>query len=163
MKKSIALVTLTFLFAGFIYSQDAVTKSGRLRDLAVKQVVATTFDNEGKPYIIFFWSTSNPASGQMLNIIAAKYADWQKETGVKIITVAVDDVQNAAKVGSFIQSNKWVYENYLDQGQDYMNVMHVNNVPYVFVFNGRKEITFQFSYNDGDETAIYDALKKTVN
>jgi len=164
MKKSTVLIAVALFYTGLVFSQEPVSKSSRLRDLAGKQVIASTFDNAGKPYIVCFWATSSIASQQLLNTIADQYAGWQKETGVKIITVAVDDAQNSSKVTPYIQSKGWLYENYLDQDQDYMHTMHVNNIPHVFVFNGQKEIIFQLSnYNDGDEQAIYEAVKKTLN
>jgi len=164
MKKSIVLIAVTLFYTLLVFSQDAGYKTSRLRDLAGKQIIASTFDNAGKPYIVCFWAIGNGASQQLLNTIADQYAGWQKATGVKIITVAVDDAQNSAKVIPFFQSKGWVYENYLDQDQDYMHAMHVNNVPHVFVFNGQKEIIFQLSsYNEGDEKAIYDAVKRTLN
>ena len=164
MKKSIVLLSVILFHTCFLFSQDTGGKSSRLRDLAGKQVIASTFDNGGKPYIVCFWNTSNPVSQQLLNTIVDQYPGWQKETGVKIITVATDDAQNAAKATAYIQSKGWVYENYLDQEQDYMHAMHVNNVPHVFVFNGQKEIILQLTtYTPGDEQVIYDVVKKTLN
>ena len=68
------------------------------------------------------------------------YEDWQKETGVKLVAVSIDDVRNAAKVGPLVNGKAWTYDVYLDQNQDLKRALNVNNVPHTFLLNGNGEI-----------------------
>ena len=148
------------LFAGLALSaQTSVSTNSRLRDMAGKQIISSAFDNQGKPYIVCFWSFRNNDSQEFLHTAAANYKQWQAKTGVKIITVAVDEEQHQGKVFPYIQARGWTYENYVDENQEYKKLMNVQDIPHIFVFNSRKEIILELhSYQAGDELAILQAL-----
>jgi len=159
MKK---ILLVAFLFLGgrtAVISQSPDTQVGRLRDLTGKQVIASTFDNAGKPYIICFWSRANADSYRFLSKMNELYKSWQEQTGVKLITVAVDEATGSDKISPFIQAKGWKYENYIDEEQGYKKLMNVYDIPHIFVFNGKKELILQLSaYQEGDELAIFTAL-----
>src|SRR5687767_12983238 len=111
--KRILLVALLFIIGSSeVISQSSDTQTGRLRDMTGKQVIASTFDNAGKPYIICFWARGNADSYRFLNRMSELYKTWQEQTGVKVITVAVDEPTGSDKISPFIQAKGWKYENY---------------------------------------------------
>ena len=156
-------ILIAFLLGGMspLFSQTSVAKKNNLKDLAGKQIISSTFDNGGNPYIICFWGRESYNSHDFLNVVAGQYKNWQNETGVKIITIAVEEAANRGKVLPFIQSKGWDYEYYIDEDQGYKNLMQVYDIPHIFVFNGNKQMVLQLqSFQAGDELAIYEALKK---
>ena len=59
-----------------------------VKTLDGKTVNTSKFSNEGKPMIIDFWATWCKPCKKELDAISEVYADWQKETGVKLIAVS---------------------------------------------------------------------------
>jgi thiol-disulfide isomerase/thioredoxin len=126
-----------------------------------KTINTGKFVNDGKPIIISFWATWCKPCKKELDAIAEVYADWQKETGVKLIAISIDDARSASKVGPDVKSKAWEYEVYLDSNSDFKRAMNVNNVPHTFIIDGNGKIVWQHnSYAEGDEDHLLEALRK---
>jgi peroxiredoxin len=175
MKNIIASLAIGLLFSTAAIAQDstkadpAVQKTGEkvpavtVKTLDGKQINTSTFSNDGKPMIISFWATWCAPCKKELNAIAEEYADWQKETGVKLIAISIDDSRNSAKVKPYVDSKAWEYDVYLDENQDFKRAMNVNNVPSTFVINGKGEIVWQInSYVEGGHAKILEEVKKAM-
>ncbi len=135
-----------------------------LKTLDGKTVNSANFDNEGKPMIISFWASWCTPCKKELNNIAEVYSDWQKETGVKIIAVSIDDSRNVTKVQPYVDAQSWEYEVLSDANGDLKRALNVNTIPHTFLVNGDKKIVWQHtSYVEGDEFHLYDEVKKLVN
>jgi len=168
--KYIALLLICFcLSLVSAQAQTAPNATGRklptvdLKGLDGKTVNTKTIENGGKPVIISFWATwCKPCITELINI-NDKYADWQKETGVKVIAISIDDARNSIKVAPFVKGKGWDYDVYLDQNQDLKRAMNVNNVPHTFLLNGNMEIVWQHnSYAEGSEDHLFELVKKLV-
>ena len=123
----------------------------------------STFSNHGKPIIIDFWATWCKPCVAELTAIDDEYADWEKETGVKIIAISVDDARTMGKVQSFIREQGWTYDVYLDPNQDFQHAMEVINVPCTFILDGTGKIVYiHNSYMQGDEKGLHAALLKAA-
>jgi len=98
-----------------------------------------------------------------LNTIAENYKDWEKETGVKLVALSIDDARTTASVGPFVNGKGWDYEVYLDPNGDFKRAMNVNLVPHTFLMNGKREIVDQHtSFAPGDEEQLYEKIKKVA-
>ena len=140
----------------------AQVPSLQLKDINGKTVnTANIIKNNGKPVIISFWATWCKPCLRELKAIHEVYADWQEETGVKMIIVSIDQTQDANKVKPLVDGNGWEYEVLLDPNSDFKRAMNVQNVPHVFVLDGKGKIVYNHAgYVDGGEEDIYEALEK---
>lgn len=167
MKK--IFLSFAVLFA-FIFTGNAQNNSGTpipavdVKTVDGKTINTSKFSNDGKPIIISFWATWCKPCKKELDAIAEEYTDWQKETGVKLIAISIDDARSSGKVGSDVKSKGWEYEIYVDENADFKRAMNVNNVPHTFIIDGKGNIVWQHnSYAEGDEVHLYEALKKIAN
>jgi cytochrome c biogenesis protein CcmG/thiol:disulfide interchange protein DsbE len=169
MRNTILVLFSCLSISAFAQDNAAAAQDKQARSLpavSVKDLTGTTistsaFDNRGKPIIIDFWATWCKPCIEELNTIHEVYADWQKETGVKLITISVDDARTMQRVAPFVNSKGWTYENYVDPNGDFKRAMNVNMPPQTFLLNGKKEIVWQHvGFAEGNEDELYEALKK---
>lgn len=165
-KTTITILILSiFLHIGNTMAQSSTRK---LPSIDVKTLDGKTFNtskisNDGKPIIISFWATWCKPCKKELDNISEEYSNWQKETGVKLIAVSIDDARGAAKVPAEVKSKGWEYEVYIDQNQDLKRALNINNVPHTFLLNGKGEIVWQHnSYAEGDEDKLFENVKKVA-
>lgn len=134
-----------------------------LKDIAGNTRNTSKFSNDGKPMIIDFWATWCKPCIEELNAINDNYPQWQKETGVKVITISVDDPRTMTRVAPFVNAKGWTYESYLDPNGDFKRAMNVNMPPHTFVLNGNGEVVWQHvGYSEGNEEEVYEVIKKLV-
>lgn len=80
--KKLLLTFVAMAIAMVTYAQlPAVT----LKTMDGKTISTDTLSNNGKPFIIDFFATWCKPCNRELKAINEVYADWQDETGVKIL------------------------------------------------------------------------------
>lgn len=167
MKRSIIRLASFFLviiaFCSFHFSEGGKIPSATVKKLDGSKINTSTFSNQGKPIVISFWATWCKPCKKELDAIAENYTEWQKETGVKLIAVSIDDARSSSKVLPDVKAKGWEFEVYLDENQDFKRAMNVNNVPHTFLINGNGEIVWSHnSYAEGDEEILYENIKKLI-
>src|ERR1041384_7857682 len=161
MKKILLLSAAVFLMCSAFTSDGDKIPSATLKKLDGSKINSSTFSNDGKPIIISFWATWCKPCKKELDAIHENYAEWAKETGVKLIAVSIDDSRSSGKVVTDVKSKGWEYEIYIDENQDFKRAMNVNNVPHTFLVDGNGRIVWSHnSYNPGDEEKLYEHVKK---
>ena len=91
------------------------------------------------------------------------YADWQDETGVKLIAISIDDSRSISRVAPYVMSSGWEYEVLLDPGKEFARAMQVINVPHKFLVDGSGKVVWSHNnYAEGDEEELYEELLKLV-
>ena len=134
-----------------------------MKSLDGKTINSSTFSNDGKPIIISFWATWCSPCKKELNAVAEVYSDWQKETGVKLVAISLDDSRSSSKVEPYVNSKGWEYEEYIDLNSDFKRAMGVNNPPHTFILDGKGNIVWQHvGYKDGDESQYIDVVRKII-
>src|SRR5258706_2395387 len=163
-------IIASFIAAGCFFAFSALAQSpakGRsIPSVAVKTLQGeatntSSISNDGKPIIISFWASwCNPCIEE-LNNIADVYPQWQKETGVKLVAVSIDDARTSQRVTPFVNGRKWPYEFLLDPNSDFKRSLNVNMPPHTFLVNGKGEIIWQHvGYVDGNEDELFEQVKK---
>ena len=156
--KKILMMAMMVVAAVALHAQ---VPNVQLKDINGKTVqTASIANNDGNPVIISFWATWCKPCMRELKAIHEVYADWQDETGVKMIIVSIDQAQDANRVKPMVDGFGWEYEVWLDPNGDFKRAMNVQNVPHVFVLDGKGKIVYNHTgYTDGGEQDIYEALQ----
>lgn len=160
MGKRFCLAALLLLGVVASYAQ---LPSVTLKDINGKTVDTAKLQNDGKPFIISFFATWCKPCNRELKAISEVYADWQDETGVKVIAVSIDQAQNVAKVKPLVDGYGWEYEVLLDPNSDFKRAMGVNMIPAVFVIDGDGKIAESRSgYTDGSESHLIEKVRELI-
>ena len=155
MKKILLVAVIIFSTLNVVAQLPDV----RLQDINGKTIQTGSITNNGKPIIISFWATWCKPCLRELKAIHEVYPDWQDETGVKMIIVSIDQAQDANRVKPMVDGFGWEYEVLLDPNGDFKRAMNVQNVPHVFVLDGKGKIVYNHAgYVDGGEEDIYEVL-----
>ena len=156
MKKFLLAVVALFLSV----SAFAELPSVQLKDIDGKRVDTAKLNNDGKPYIISFFATWCKPCLRELDAVNEVYADWQDETGVKLIAVSIDKAQDESKVKPLVNSKGYEYQVLLDPNGDFKRAMGVNMVPTVFIIDGKNNIVeTRTQYTDGSEEHLIEAVR----
>lgn len=163
MKARKIFLTMLLLF-GCMTTAMAQLPSVQLKDINGKTVDTATLQNDGKPFIISFFATWCKPCNRELKAINEVYADWQDETGVRVVAVSIDEAQNAQKVKPMVDSFGWEYEVLLDPNSDFRRAMGVNMIPHVFVIDGNGKIAESRSgYTEGGEQHLIEKVRELLN
>ncbi len=114
---------------------SAQLPSVELKNLEGKVVNVSQLSNDGKPFVISFFADWCHPCKRELRAIHEVYADWQDETGMKLIAVSEDEAHNINKVKPTVESEGWEYDVLLDPNGDFMRAMGVQAIPHIFVLD----------------------------
>jgi thiol-disulfide isomerase/thioredoxin len=120
-----------------------------------------TLSNGGKPFVIDFFATWCKPCNRELDAISELYADWKKETNVKIFIVSIDQGQNINKVKTLVDNHDWEYDVLLDPNGDLKRAFGIQMIPYVLVVDGRGNIIYRHAgYTDGEESELIEKVRE---
>jgi len=130
-----------------------------LKDINGKTINIAKYNNSDKPVVVSFWATWCGPCIKELKAINEVYAKWQKELGVELVAVSIDDSRTKSRVKPQVNGAGWKYTILLDENHELKRAMNVVNVPYTVVIH-KGEIKFKHSnYTPGIENKIYEELK----
>lgn len=158
---------LKFLLANALImactAASAQLPSVMLKTLDGKTVDTSKLNNDGKPFIISFFATWCKPCNRELKAIHEQYADWQDETGVKLIAISIDQAQNINKVKPLVDSEEWEYEVLLDPNSEFRRALGVQMIPHVFIIGGDGKIVESRSgYTEGGENHLIEKVRELV-
>lgn len=157
-------VLLVFAFLAIVGIAQAQTLPAvTLKDINGKTVQTDKLSNDGKPFIISFFATWCKPCNRELSAISEVYADWQDETGVKLIAVSIDQAQNINKVKPLVDSNGWEYDVLLDPNSDFKRALGIQMIPYVIIVDGKGNIVYKHNgYTDGAEKELIEKVRELI-
>ena len=137
--------------------------SVKLKTLDGKTVDTSELSNDGKPFVISFFATWCKPCNRELKAIHEQYADWQEETGMKVIAISIDQAKNIHKVKPLVDGEEWEYEILLDPNSEFRRAMGVQMIPHVFIIGGDGKIVESRSgYTDGGENHLIEKIRELV-
>jgi cytochrome c biogenesis protein CcmG/thiol:disulfide interchange protein DsbE len=164
LMKSLILLSLAAVLSIATQAQVTALPSVTLKDMDGKNVNTADLSNDGKPILVCFWATWCSPCKKELNTYADYYEEWQKETGVKIYAVTIDDQRTVNSVKPYVNSVSWEYEILSDVNKTFSQAMGVNSPPHTFLLNGKGEIVWQHvGYTPGDEEEVHEQLLKLAH
>jgi len=159
MKK--ILLFICILFSITVFSQKGIPNV-KLKDLEGKTIDIGEFNKSDKPIIISFWATWCGPCLKELGAIADDYAQWQKETGVELIAVSIDDAKTIKKVKPLVAGKGWNYKVLLDENGALRRAMNVVNVPHTFIVYKGRLVSEHTSYVPGVEKKLFKQIKELI-
>ncbi|KAF0128545.1 MAG: alkyl hydroperoxide reductase/thiol specific antioxidant/Mal allergen [Bacteroidetes bacterium] len=159
--KNLFLLLLLGLLSLNISAQESTLPKVMLKTLDGQSFNTSGISNDGKPIIISFWALWCKPCQKELDAFNESYEEWQKETGVKIYAVSIDDSRSTARVAPLVKGKGWEFEVLLDPNGDFKRAMNVNMIPHTFLLDGSGKIISQHtSYFEGAELELYEKVKK---
>lgn len=163
MKKVFVYLALTMLMSLASGTASAQLPVVTLKTMDGQTVSTDTLNNNGKPFIIDFFATWCKPCNRELDAIAEVYDDWQKETGVKLIAISIDQAQNINKVKPLVSNHGWPYEVLLDPNGEMKRALGIQMIPFVLIVDGQGNIVYKHNgYTDGAEEELIDKVRKLI-
>ena len=160
MKKLLLTLAIALCYIGVAAAQ---LPSVVIKDIDGMAVKTDTLSNNGKPFIIDFFATWCKPCNRELTAISEVYEEWQKETGVKIIAVSIDQAQNINKVKPLVDNHGWPFEVLLDPNGDFKRALGVQMIPYTIIVDGKGNIVYKHNgYTDGAEDELIEKVRELI-
>ncbi|MCQ2214164.1 MAG: TlpA family protein disulfide reductase [Bacteroidaceae bacterium] len=133
-----------------------------LNDINGNAVATDTLGTHGTPVIVDFFATWCKPCNRELTAIADVYEDWQKETGVRLVAISIDQAQNINKVKPLVEENAWPWEQVLlDPNSDLKRALGIQMIPYVLIIDGKGKIVYKHNgYTDGAEDELIEKVRE---
>lgn len=134
-----------------------------LKDMGGKSVQTDTISNGGKPMVIAFFATWCKPCNRELKAIDEVYDEWQRETGVRLVAVSIDQAQNTNKVKPLVDQNGWRYDVLLDPNGELRRALGIQMIPFTVLLDGKGNIVYKHNgYTDGAEVELYEKVKEAA-
>jgi len=130
-----------------------------LKDINGRTVNISKYNSADKPVIVSFWATWCGPCIKELKAIKEVYPQWQKEFGVELVAVSIDDAKTRNRVKPQVSGAGWDYTILLDENHELKRAMNVANVPYTVIMYKGKVMFKHSNYTPGIENKIYEELK----
>ena len=144
MKKNILLFIL--LTSLNVFSQDKIPNVD-LKTMEGKTISFHEVTEKNNVVIISLWATWCVPCIKELDAISDVYEEWQKETGVELVAVSIDDSRTVKRVKSLIYGKGWDYQILLDTNNDLKRALGASTVPLTILIKNNKIVLRHSGYS----------------
>jgi cytochrome c biogenesis protein CcmG, thiol:disulfide interchange protein DsbE len=132
-----------------------------IKDVNGNPVNVADYGKSGKITVISFWATwCSPCIKELRNINEL-LPDWQKDYGVQLVAVSIDNSKNVLKVKPFVDGQGWKFDVLLDTNEDLKRALNVTNPPVTFLVDKQGNIVYTHTgYIEGDEYELEKKIKE---
>jgi len=132
-----------------------------LTDIRGNSVCLDTLCADGRPVIVDVFATWCHPCLRELAAIHEVWDEWQEETDVRLVAIAIDEGQNASKVRPLADRNGWKWQVLLDPNSQLTRALGIQSIPYVMVLDGKGNIAYKhLGYTDGAEEELLEKVKE---
>lgn len=166
MKHIFTLIAAVLLCACSVTAQDAPTRLPKVTvtDVNGNAVSADTITNGDKPMLMSFFATWCGPCRRELSEVSPKLAEWNKETGVKLVVVSLDDPAQTANVIEFAKGLGLDTANlYFDTTKALAKAMGVSGIPHMLYLDGKGNIVnTSVGYAPGHDEEIIERVREII-
>lgn len=162
--KVLFTVVLSVFFFGFYVASGSDSTGvqmpvAKVQNIRGKSIKTSDVIGDSGLYVICFWATWCKPCIQELNAYSDFYERWQKEFGVRLVAVSVDDARTVSKVAPYVKGRNWKFDVIMDVNSDFKRAMNVNNSPHTFIVKNGQVIWQHAAYASGDEDDLEQQLR----
>lgn len=160
MKLRVLFTFIAICFSFFMIAQTALPPV-QIKTLDGKTIDVQSLATRGKPVIISFWATWCSPCKKELDAVSEVYEDWQKEYGVDLVAITIDDARALPKVKPMVETKGWKFEILSDVNGDLKRALNFPSVPQTYLLNKEGKIVYTHSgYVPGDEDELEKHIKE---
>lgn len=166
MKHLFSIIALVLLCACTVTAQDAPTRLPKvvITDVNGHAVSADSLSNGDKPMLISFFATWCGPCRRELSEVAPKLPDWNKETGVKLVVVSLDDPAQTDNVIEFAKGlGLDTADLYFDTTKAFAKAMGVSGIPHMLYLDGKGNVVnTSVGYAPGHDGEIIERVREII-
>lgn len=142
MKKSLrSLLTLLLLAVASVAVAEKLPADATLITPDGKEFSAAKLSNSGKPMLISLWATWCRPCINELTAVNARLADWQKETGVKLVAINVEGLEKKEAVEAVMKEKGWKgFELLFEKDRSMSKAFQVRGIPFMIYVDGQGNV-----------------------
>jgi len=149
------------IFSTVFGQSESVFPDRQLEPTKDRVIGSSYFKQTSHPKVVVLWSTASRQAIQELNALELKKSIWNKSYEAQIISIALDNSKKKTKVISFVNSNSWTFDCYLDTSAKSMIALKGKNVPLTLILNETGEIVSRLEgFDSGTIDKIQNQLTK---